>query len=54
MSESTGPQTLNLIPDNRWRTGSCGPKLLGVHLKIDKPDENGEGEVCEFDHVFEM
>lgn len=45
MSESTGPQTLNFISKHRWRTGSCGPRLYGVRLKIHEPDHNGEGEV---------
>ena len=45
MSESTGPQTLNFISRHRWRTGSCGPRLNGVRLKIHNPDTNGEGEV---------
>ena len=53
MSESTGPQTLNFISEHRWRTGSCGPRLHGVRLKIHNPDQNGEGEVCYFGrHVF--
>jgi long-chain-fatty-acid--CoA ligase ACSBG len=43
MSESSGPQTLNMI--NNWRLGSVGHSIKGTHLKIDQPDENGEGEV---------
>ena len=45
MSESTGPHTLNVMSEGRWRVGSVGPRIKGVQLKIDKPDENGEGEV---------
>ncbi len=43
MSENTGPATLNTI-DN-WRLGSVGKVMTGTKIKIDKPDENGEGEV---------
>ena len=43
MSENTGPQSLNMI--NEWRLGSVGHSMKGSHLKIDQPDENGEGEV---------
>ena len=45
MSESTGPETLNFISKHRWRTGSCGPVLDGLRLKIANPDANGDGEV---------
>ena len=44
MSESTGPETAN-IPSG-WRVGSCGKALPGVEVKIDNPDDSGEGEVC--------
>ena len=43
LSETSGPHTLNV--DEKWRTGSCGPPMPGAHLKIDNPDDNGEGEV---------
>lgn len=43
MSENTGPHSLNMI--HKWRLGSVGPSMNGVHIKIDQPDENGEGEV---------
>ena len=43
MSENSGPQSLNMI--NEWRLGSVGHSMKGSHLKIDQPDENGEGEV---------
>lgn len=29
-----------------WRDGSVGQALPGVKVKIDNPDENGEGEIC--------
>ena len=45
MSESSGPQTFNVDTLGKWRTGSCGPLVPGAHLKIDNPDEKGEGEV---------
>ena len=43
MSEDTGPAALNTIKD--WRLGSVGKKMVGTQIKIDNPDENGEGEV---------
>ena len=43
MSESTGPISVATI--DTWRLGSVGQCLSGGHLKIDNPDENGEGEV---------
>ena len=45
MSESTGPQTVNVREFTRWRTGSCGKNISGVETKIDNPDEHGDGEV---------
>ena len=45
MSESTGHQTLSLKASTRWRTGSCGKSMNGAETMIDKPDENGVGEV---------
>lgn len=45
MSESTGPQTLNVKAFKEWRTGSCGKSMSGVETKIDNPDEHGDGEV---------
>lgn len=43
MSECAGPHSLNLI--NQWRLGSVGHSMDGAYLKLDKPDESGEGEV---------
>ena len=43
MSENSGPHSFNQI--QRWRVGSVGHSMSGVRLKIDNPDENGEGEV---------
>ena len=43
MSENSGPQTISTI--SNWRLGSIGQCLEGTRVKIDKPDQNGEGEV---------
>ena len=45
MSESSGPHTLNLIDGGNWRVFSCGRVLNSVYIKIDQPDEEGNGEV---------
>ena len=45
MSEGTGPMGVATI--KIWRLGSVGQCLDGTHLKIDIPDENGEGEVSD-------
>lgn len=42
-SENSGPQTISTI--SNWRLDSVGQSLNGTYLKIDNPDENGEGEV---------
>lgn len=44
MSESTGPQTLNL--ERKFRLGSVGLTLSGLETKIDHPDADGNGEIC--------
>ena len=44
MSETSGGATSHSI-DN-FRLDSCGFCLPGAELKIDNPDENGEGEIC--------
>src|SRR5205814_10472196 len=33
------------VPENRLRTGSVGPPLPGVEIRIDNPDSEGVGEV---------
>lgn len=43
MSENSGPQSFNRM-DN-WQLGSVGLPMLGTQVKIDSPDEKGEGEV---------
>ncbi len=43
MSENTGPSTLNTIWN--WKLGSVGKCMPGTQIKIDEPDENGDGEV---------
>lgn len=46
MSESSGPQTINVYKvKEKWRTGSCGPRVIGAHIKIENPDKDGNGEV---------
>lgn len=46
MSEDSGPAAVNTIKD--WRLGSVGKAMVGTKIKIDKPDEKGEGEVSFF------
>ncbi|NNE99793.1 MAG: AMP-binding protein [Pyrinomonadaceae bacterium] len=43
LSETSGAATGTYIDDNR--VGSVGKPMLGVEVKINDPDENGEGEV---------
>ena len=43
MSENCGPHSLNML--HEWRLGSVGHSIAGTYLKIDNPDEIGEGEV---------
>ncbi|XP_072521412.1 long-chain-fatty-acid--CoA ligase ACSBG2-like [Salminus brasiliensis] len=51
MSESTGPHTLSWI--NNVRIMSCGKVVQGCKTKLDKPDADGNGEVCFWGrHVF--
>ncbi|KAG9354120.1 hypothetical protein JZ751_012244, partial [Albula glossodonta] len=51
MSESTGPHTVSLPSANRIM--SCGKEIYGCCTKLDKPDEDGTGEICFFGrHVF--
>lgn len=44
MSESTGPQTTGI--DTAFRLGSAGRSIPGVTTRIDKPDPEGNGEIC--------
>ena len=44
MSETTGGTTMH-TPDN-FRLDSAGFAAPGTDLKIDNPDEKGEGEIC--------
>ncbi|XP_048584114.1 long-chain-fatty-acid--CoA ligase ACSBG2 isoform X2 [Nematostella vectensis] len=44
MSECSGPLTIS-IPGHVL-SGSCGIKMEGTEMKIDKPDEDGNGELC--------
>eukprot|EP00731_Ephydatia_muelleri_P030983 Em0022g497a len=51
MSESSGPQTFNVM--DHWRVGSVGRNMVGAKTKIDKPDENGDGEILYYGrHIF--
>eukprot|EP00762_Andalucia_godoyi_P007828 ANDGO_01758.mRNA.1 Very long-chain-fatty-acid--CoA ligase bubblegum len=43
MSECSGPETISL-PD-RYATGSVGFAMPGTELVLDKPDEQGQGEL---------
>nr|XP_033814310.1 long-chain-fatty-acid--CoA ligase ACSBG2-like [Geotrypetes seraphini] len=44
MSESSGPHTIST--QNSFSISSCGKELLGCKIRIDKPDKDGNGEVC--------
>ncbi|KAG5834617.1 hypothetical protein ANANG_G00263350 [Anguilla anguilla] len=51
MSESTGPHTVSWHSANRIM--SCGKEVVGCSTKLDKPDEDGIGELCFWGrHVF--
>ncbi|XP_026858704.2 long-chain-fatty-acid--CoA ligase ACSBG2-like, partial [Electrophorus electricus] len=51
MSECTGPHTLSW--QNNFRITSCGQVILGCKTKLDKPDTDGNTEVCIWGrHVF--
>ena len=44
MSESTGGTTVHTM--SKFNLVSAGWALPGTDLRIDNPDENGEGEIC--------
>ncbi|XP_069168803.1 long-chain-fatty-acid--CoA ligase ACSBG2 isoform X3 [Procambarus clarkii] len=44
MSESTGPHTIGM--EKAFKLGSCGRTIPGCYTKLDKPDPEGNGEVC--------
>ena len=44
MSETTGATTMHFA--HNFRLDTAGPTVPGCDLKIDNPDENGEGEIC--------
>uniref|UniRef100_A0A8C8MH41 long-chain-fatty-acid--CoA ligase n=1 Tax=Oncorhynchus tshawytscha TaxID=74940 RepID=A0A8C8MH41_ONCTS len=51
MSESTGPHTISW--ENDFKIMSCGKVVVGCQTKLDKPDEDGNGEICFWGrHVF--
>ena len=44
MSETTGPHTT--MTDSKFNFKSAGFCIPGCDLRIDNPNENGEGEIC--------
>lgn len=51
MSESTGPHTISWL--DAYKIMSCGRTVTGSKTKLDKPDEDGNGEICFWGrHVF--
>lgn len=44
MSETTGATTVHTF--NKFNLDSAGWCMPGCDLRIDNPDENGEGEIC--------
>lgn len=51
MSESSGPHTIS-VP-SAFRLTSCGKVMPGCKTKLEKPDKDGNGEICFWGrHVF--
>lgn len=51
MSESSGPHIMSL--PGEFRIGAAGKELIGVQTKINKPDAEGNGEICMYGrHIF--
>ncbi|XP_030647881.1 long-chain-fatty-acid--CoA ligase ACSBG2 [Chanos chanos] len=51
MSESTGPHTISWA--EAYHIMSCGKVVPGCKTKLDKPDQDGNGEICFWGrHVF--
>lgn len=51
MSESSAPHTISWV--NAYRIMSCGKVINGCKTRLDKPDEDGNGEICFWGrHVF--
>ncbi|XP_056889522.1 long-chain-fatty-acid--CoA ligase ACSBG2-like isoform X6 [Takifugu flavidus] len=44
MSESSGPHYVSC--NEEYRITSCGKALPGCKIKLDNPDEDGNGEIC--------
>ena len=41
------------LPPGNHKTGSTGKVMAGAEMKIENPDENGDGEICfRGRHVF--
>ncbi|XP_014897101.1 long-chain-fatty-acid--CoA ligase ACSBG2-like [Poecilia latipinna] len=50
MSESSGPHAVSI---HEYRIGSVGKVMAGCKTKLDKPDADGNGEICFWGrHVF--
>uniref|UniRef100_A0A8C5HT89 long-chain-fatty-acid--CoA ligase n=1 Tax=Gouania willdenowi TaxID=441366 RepID=A0A8C5HT89_GOUWI len=45
MSETSGPHTVS-VTINDYRLTSCGKVMPGCKIKLDKPDNDGIGEIC--------
>ena len=45
MSENTGPHVMTRPKPGYWKTASIGKCMEGVEVKIDNPDEHGDGEI---------
>ncbi|XP_068616922.1 long-chain-fatty-acid--CoA ligase ACSBG2-like [Brachionichthys hirsutus] len=51
MSESSGPHAIS--QNGEYRITSCGKVMPGCKTKLDKPDKDGNGEICFWGrHVF--
>ncbi|XP_030048652.1 long-chain-fatty-acid--CoA ligase ACSBG2 isoform X2 [Microcaecilia unicolor] len=51
MSECSGPNTVS--SQTAFHITSCGKEIPGSSIRIDKPDEDGNGEICFWGrHVF--
>ncbi|XP_053181864.1 long-chain-fatty-acid--CoA ligase ACSBG2-like [Scomber japonicus] len=44
MSESSGPHTISV--NNDYHITSCGKVMPGCKVKLENPDEDGNGEIC--------
>ena len=52
-SPPSSPSLISFSPTGNHRTGSTGKVMAGAEMKIDNPDEKGDGEICfRGRHVF--